>query len=338
NGRLSDVTFSSSRLVEDYTITFTSGTEYSVVGSVSGVEGTGTLGTDFVSTSGKLSIPASNFAGSWLTGDVATISTQASRTLIVVMPGTYTEASPLVMKSYVDIKAYSSDWRDTIIKNGSDTNLITAADVSSVAGCTLQLVGTTASARSLVDVGSMNFLLINNKLLYEGTTAGYGASITTGTLTVDGGEMSSSGLARAISLTGAGQVNIWNNKLSTTTADLYADAGTINSFYNRLEGSGNNVQVASGAVINSQSDYLDSTKIVSTGRFNRLGQAKNTLVVSTGQNGDFNSITEALAEINRRADAAAANPYIIEVLPGVYNEAITLLPYVDVIGVGGELT
>ncbi len=59
------------------------------------------------------------------------------------------------------------------------------------------------------------------------------------------------------------------------------------------------------------------------------------IVVSKDNDGDFNTITEALNSI---ADASAANPYRITVKPGVYSEAVTMKSYVDIVGSGQENT
>lgn len=59
---------------------------------------------------------------------------------------------------------------------------------------------------------------------------------------------------------------------------------------------------------------------------------KELIVASDGE---FTTITAALASIT---NASATNPYIIRVMPGIYNESITMKPYVDVVGSGRENT
>ncbi|PJC01248.1 MAG: hypothetical protein CO073_03960, partial [Candidatus Komeilibacteria bacterium CG_4_9_14_0_8_um_filter_36_9] len=337
SGGLSQVAFNSASIIEDYTITFSDELNYSVSGSVTGADGSGSLTTSFTSDSGKLTINQGYWSGTgWIAGDTVTVSTDFNRYLVRVMPGEYSETSPLVLKSYVDIVAVTDDWNDTIITSSSDTNLITAADNASLSGLTLQLTGS-GTGRSIVNTADKVFKLNNNRLDYAGSTDGYGITTSTGTVTIDAGEIVGTNLVRGVNLTGAGTVNIWSNKIVSTTDDLYAAAGTINSYYNRLQGAGDNVETASGAIINSLYDQLDSTKITSAGTFVRKDQPLNTLVVAKGQVGNFDTITEALNEISRRGDASSTNLYTVEVLPGVYDESITMLDYVDIIGVGGEI-
>jgi pectin methylesterase-like acyl-CoA thioesterase len=265
-----------------------------------------------------------------------TDNSSTKRYLVQVMPGNYQEDNPLTLKEYVDIKAASADWRDTVIYNLNDADLITAANNSSLSGFTLEVSGTTGSARSVVAAGDKSFLLLDNKISYSGTTAGYGISVTTGEVSIEGGEMSGSGLARGISLTGAGTVNLWNAKVVSLTDDIYAAAGTVNLYYNRLQGSGDNLEIAAGATVNSSYDQIDSTKVTSAGTFYRQDQPANTLVVAKGEAGHYDTITEALAEITNRGDASATNYYTIEVLPGVYSETVALQQYVDIVAIGGS--
>ena len=62
--------------------------------------------------------------------------------------------------------------------------------------------------------------------------------------------------------------------------------------------------------------------------------SQNVRVVAKS-GGDYTTITAALNSIT---DAAAANPYLITVAPGVYTETVTMKPYVDIEGAGEMAT
>lgn len=61
--------------------------------------------------------------------------------------------------------------------------------------------------------------------------------------------------------------------------------------------------------------------------------AKTITVAKTG--GDYKTISTALTAIN---DASDKKPYVIKVMPGIYDESIQMKPYVDVVGSGQENT
>ncbi|MFW0838104.1 MAG: helix-turn-helix domain-containing protein, partial [Candidatus Komeilibacteria bacterium] len=253
-----------------------------------------------------------------------------------IMPGVYSEDNPLLVPDYVDIVGAGSSWQDVTITNANDASLITAGDNAEIGFVTLSLASISGT-QPVINAADKTLRLQQVKIEHAGGTAGSGIDVSTGAVTINSSEFGGTDLAQAINLTDAGTVNIWNSKLASTTADIVADAGTVNSYYNSFQGATNNVTVASGATFNSSYDQLDSTKISSAGIFYRKDQPLNTLVVAKGQAGHFDTIGEALAEIGRRGDASLLNPYTVEVLPGVYDEAITMLDNVNVIGVGGVL-
>jgi hypothetical protein len=59
------------------------------------------------------------------------------------------------------------------------------------------------------------------------------------------------------------------------------------------------------------------------------------VVIVAKSGGDYTSVQAAMDSIT---DAAADNPYLVRVAPGVYNEAVTLKPYVHLQGAGQENT
>lgn len=64
-------------------------------------------------------------------------------------------------------------------------------------------------------------------------------------------------------------------------------------------------------------------------------QPDNEIIVSKDKDGQYSTITAALASIT---DASDANRYRITVKPGIYNGSITMKPFVDVVGSGTENT
>jgi hypothetical protein len=64
-------------------------------------------------------------------------------------------------------------------------------------------------------------------------------------------------------------------------------------------------------------------------------QHYQNLVVVAKSGGDFSTITDALNSITTNS---AANPFTIYVAPGVYNERVTMKPYIDIEGAGETAT
>ena len=84
-----------------------------------------------------------------------------------------------------------------------------------------------------------------------------------------------------------------------------------------------------GKVTNLNADLLDGIHATS------FQQHADNVVVVAKSGGDYTSIQTALDSIG---DAAADNPYLVWVAPGVYNEAVVMKPYVHLQGAGQDAT
>ena len=80
---LLDITPSSDAVTELWTLTFTSASAYSITGSVSGDQGTGSTGSNSSSTNSYLTVPSANWSGTPASGDVFYIAVYRANPLIV---------------------------------------------------------------------------------------------------------------------------------------------------------------------------------------------------------------------------------------------------------------
>jgi hypothetical protein len=83
---LLDVTPSAAAITQQWTITFTSATEFSVSGCISGSQGTGNTSSNFTSTNSQLIIPSANWKGaSAVSGDEFFVSVYKHKPLVVAL-------------------------------------------------------------------------------------------------------------------------------------------------------------------------------------------------------------------------------------------------------------
>lgn len=74
--------------------------------------------------------------------------------------------------------------------------------------------------------------------------------------------------------------------------------------------------------------------VLSSGLMLQRANAAGGQVIVATSGGDYTTISAALAAIT----PTAANPYVIQVMPGTYTENITMKSYVDLRGAGAEVT
>lgn len=94
---LPDITVDADAITEVWTLTFTSTTEYNIVGSLSGSQGTGATGSDSASTNGYITVPTANWSGTFAIGDVFYVRTYDIEAAVVEMSALM--ASGVVLQS-----------------------------------------------------------------------------------------------------------------------------------------------------------------------------------------------------------------------------------------------
>ncbi len=119
---------------------------------------------------------------------------------------------------------------------------------------------------------------------------------------------------------------------STLDADLldgqhgsyYLDWGNLTSVPTGLDDGDDDTTYTAGEGIT-----LDGAE------FSAEGSAYENMVVVAKSGGDYTSVQAAIDSVS---DAAADTPYLVWVAPGVYNEAVTMKPYVHLQGAGQDAT
>jgi len=88
-GALIDVTPASTARTQQWTITFTTVPAFTVSGTLSGAEGTGSTASDFTTADAELVIPSANWSGTPIIGDQFYVSVYKYRPLIVALSSMY---------------------------------------------------------------------------------------------------------------------------------------------------------------------------------------------------------------------------------------------------------
>ena len=98
------ITVSSDAITEVWTLTFTSSTEFTISGSISGSQGTGSTTSDSSSSNGYITIPSSKWSGTPSVGDVfyirvynveqTLVELSAKRAAATILNSIYTEFVP----------------------------------------------------------------------------------------------------------------------------------------------------------------------------------------------------------------------------------------------------
>lgn len=89
SGSLLDITPASTARTQQWEVTFSSTTAFSVNGTLSGSEGSGTTASNFISSDAEITIPSANWSGTPASGDVIYISVYKHRPLVVTLSSMY---------------------------------------------------------------------------------------------------------------------------------------------------------------------------------------------------------------------------------------------------------
>jgi hypothetical protein len=195
-------------------------------------------------------------------------------------------------------------------------------DFNNQAGASNQILSSTGSGVDWVDI----------------TSIGVGGTGTTGYVPR---WLSSSTLGDSVIFDDETNVGIGTTapaELLDVAGDIRSTTGTIqvgnaaNQAYNRL-----GTATADYSGITGATDLLieGDLEVQGTASISALLTPYHHVITVAKQGGDFTTITAALNSIT---DNSSANTYLIRVMPGTYNEAITMKEYVDIIGSGWEVT
>jgi hypothetical protein len=117
--------------------------------------------------------------------------------------------------------------------------------------------------------------------------------------------------------------------------------GTIQTRVTGVCGEGYAIRQANadGSVVCETDDdttYSAGAGLVLSGtEFSAQGSAYENVVIVAKSGGDYSSVQAAIDSIS---DAAAGNPYLVWVAPGVYSETVEMKPFVHLQGAGQEAT
>lgn len=92
DSNLTAITVSNDGITEVWTLAFTSATDYTIEGDISGSQGTGKTNLDSSSTNGYVTIPAANWSGTPQSGDKINIRTYNIEPAIIELSSKFTAA------------------------------------------------------------------------------------------------------------------------------------------------------------------------------------------------------------------------------------------------------